>query len=164
VVVVAGCGDDVGDEGTDYETLVLLDRSLSPEGIHTQSIMVLVKRMNHVLRVPDLSSPVDSAQPTLPAGYSPPMPIPTCIGVSDGPKNVREGVSYKEPPRRHDVEHADRIAVVVRPSGERGKDDQDGCGEHERVRPRPLVGEISKDELPDDGAGEGDVAEVVLGV
>ena len=38
------------------------------------SIWTLVKRMNHLLRLPDLSSPVDSAQPTEPAGYSPPMP------------------------------------------------------------------------------------------
>lgn len=43
----------------------------------TQSIMVLVNMMNHRFREPDLSSPVDSAAPTLPAGYSPPMPIPT---------------------------------------------------------------------------------------
>lgn len=36
-----------------------------------RSIMLLVKRMNQRLRVPLLSSPLDSAQPTLPAGYSP---------------------------------------------------------------------------------------------
>jgi hypothetical protein len=40
-----------------------------------RSIWTFVKRMNHLLRVPCLSSPVDSAQPTLPAGYSPPMPF-----------------------------------------------------------------------------------------
>jgi hypothetical protein len=40
-----------------------------------RSICTFVKRMNHLLRDPSLSSPVDSAQPTLPAGYSPPMPI-----------------------------------------------------------------------------------------
>ena len=39
--------------------------------------MVLVKRMNHMFLVPDLSSLVDSAAPTLPAGYSPPIPMPT---------------------------------------------------------------------------------------
>lgn len=44
-----------------------------------RSICTLVKRMNHLLRVPSLSSPVDSAQPTLPAGYSPPMP--TCVSM-----------------------------------------------------------------------------------
>jgi hypothetical protein len=33
--------------------------------------MVLVNRMNHLFRVPLLSSLVDSAHPTLPAGYSP---------------------------------------------------------------------------------------------
>lgn len=43
----------------------------------TQSIIVLVNMMNHRFREPDLSSPVDSAAPTLPAGYSPPMPMPT---------------------------------------------------------------------------------------
>lgn len=36
-----------------------------------QSIMEFVNRMNHRFRVPLLSSPLDSAQPTLPAGYSP---------------------------------------------------------------------------------------------
>lgn len=36
-----------------------------------QSIIEFVKRMNHLLRVPDFSSPLDSAQLTLPAGYSP---------------------------------------------------------------------------------------------
>lgn len=39
-----------------------------------RSICTLVKRINHLFRVPSLSSPVDSAQPTLPAGYSPPIP------------------------------------------------------------------------------------------
>lgn len=48
----------------------------------TQSIMVFVKRMNHMFLVPDLSSLVDSAAPTLPAGYSPPMPMPTYLSVS----------------------------------------------------------------------------------
>lgn len=38
---------------------------------------VLVKRMNQRLRVPDLSSALASEQPTEPAGYSPPMPMPT---------------------------------------------------------------------------------------
>jgi hypothetical protein len=41
---------------------------------NARSICTFVKRMNHLLRVPSLSSPVDSAQPTEPAGYSPPMP------------------------------------------------------------------------------------------
>lgn len=48
-----------------------------------QSIIEFVKRMNHRFRVPDFNSPLDSAQLTLPAGYSPPMPMPTCT------KNVK---------------------------------------------------------------------------
>jgi len=75
---MACSSDDVGDESANDKALVWLARlSTGLSRAHTQSIMVLVKRMNQVFLVPDLSSPVDSAQPTLPAGYSPPMPIPT---------------------------------------------------------------------------------------
>lgn len=51
-----------------------------------RSICTFVKRMNHLLRVPSLSSPVDSAQPTEPAGYSPPMPgeVSSCFYFSLG--------------------------------------------------------------------------------
>jgi hypothetical protein len=43
----------------------------------TQSIAVLVNMINQRFLVPFFNSPVDSAAPTLPAGYSPPIPIPT---------------------------------------------------------------------------------------
>ena len=42
-----------------------------------QSIATLVNIMNHIFLVPDLTSPDASAAATLPAGYSPPIPIPT---------------------------------------------------------------------------------------
>ena len=42
-----------------------------------QSIITFVNRINHRFRVPDFSSPVASEHATLPAGYSPPIPIPT---------------------------------------------------------------------------------------
>lgn len=42
-----------------------------------QSIMTLVNRMNHLFLVPLFNSPVASLQATEPAGYSPPIPIPT---------------------------------------------------------------------------------------
>jgi len=48
----------------------------------TQSIMEFVNKMNHMFLEPALSSPVDSAHPTEPAGYSPPIPMPT-YGLSD---------------------------------------------------------------------------------
>lgn len=86
----------------------------------TQSIIVLVNMTNQKLRVPLFSSPVDSAQPTLPAGYSPPMPIPTYASrlvsnSSDVLQKLRyqRHVTYEEAPGGQDVEHADSIAMVV---------------------------------------------------
>jgi len=42
-----------------------------------QSMATFVNIMNHRFRVPLFNSPVASEQATEPAGYSPPMPIPT---------------------------------------------------------------------------------------
>lgn len=42
-----------------------------------QSIATLVNKINQVFLVPVFTSPDASAAATLPAGYSPPMPIPT---------------------------------------------------------------------------------------
>jgi hypothetical protein len=84
--------------------------------VQTQSIIVLVNRMNHVFLVPDFSSLVDSAHPTLPAGYSPPMPMPTCNAIRLVGKH-EVGPTYKEAPGGQDVEHAHRVTVVVRTGG-----------------------------------------------
>jgi len=88
--------------------------------------MVLVNIMNQRFLDPCLSSPVDSAQPTDPAGYSPPIPMPTYVVVNC---RVTEGLTtrmaYKEAPSSEDVEHADFRAVPVRAGGEGSEDDQD---------------------------------------
>lgn len=98
---------------------------MEPCRLLTQSIIVLVKMMNHMLRVPDFSSLVDSAQPTLPAGYSPPIPMPTYPKLSDTRVSLtaRSTPTYKEAPSRQNIEHADGVAMVVRPSRESSEDD-----------------------------------------
>jgi len=99
----------------------------------TQSIMLLVKRMNHMFLLPDLSSPVDSAHPTLPAGYSPPMPMPTCARTSYQRSalfyiETLDWAAYKEAPGCQDVEHADRVAMIVGTRRQSRKDDEDDGG------------------------------------
>lgn len=112
--------------------------------------------MNTMCRQPFLTSPVDSAQATpiqlslayvllpdsvdtiglysLPAGYSPPMPIPTCTAkpvasVLAGPERcfllLDIATTHKEPPRGEDLEHADDGAMVVAARAESGEDDED---------------------------------------
>ncbi len=130
--------------------------------------------MKMVCRQPLLISPVDSAQPTLPAGYSPPIPIPTyrnlrsaepfTHGTHPPPHPRTHRRTHKESPGGEDVEHADGVAVVVRSGGEGGEDDQDDGRHHQRAGARPVVREVAKGKLADDSAGEGDGADDLLGL
>lgn len=149
--------------------------------------------MNHLFRVPDFSSPVDSAHPTLPAGYSPikqyvrggkfriisrarnftpylqfqyqptVKPLVSTSSIK-ARSDMTEPKTYKEPPSRQDVEHAHAIPVVVRPSSQGSENNQDDGRDQQRVRPRPMVREPAEGELADDRAGKRDVADVLLGV
>lgn len=95
------------------------------------------------------------------------MPMPTCrrncqvLNTSDEGSGVP---THKEAPGRHDVEHADGIAVIVRPGGEGREDEENHGREQQRVGARPLVRQIAKSKLPDHRAGKGNIAQVVLRV
>jgi hypothetical protein len=70
------------------------------------SIAKFVNQMNHLLRVPDSSSPVLSEQPTDPAGYSPPI-------TDSKEKSIRSKCS----------EHAvDATMSTIRASSKSGED------------------------------------------
>lgn len=131
-----------------------------------QSIIVFVKRMNHLLREPDLSSPLDSAQLTLPAGYSPIVLLTTEPGVYNHVAHLqyqcRPGVqishvglqsisvrvkTYKESPGSQHAEHALRVAMPVRASREGGEHDQDNGRSKKRACSRPSVGKKAKNQL-----------------
>lgn len=136
--------------------------------------MLLVNKMNHRLRVPFLSSPLDSAQPTLPAGYSPAAcqlrhPTTPCHSQAfhayeRGERRTANAHADKEAPRRQHVEHADRLALVVGARGEGREDDEDDGRQQQRVVARPVVRGEAKDELADDGTGKGDVGDVLGGL
>lgn len=76
MLAVGGGSDDVWIPWVSKWSRAIFQIFASVQGIKAPmtkptSIMEFVNRMNQRLRVPRLSSPVDSAQPTLPAGYSP---------------------------------------------------------------------------------------------
>lgn len=72
------------------------------------------------------------------------------------------GATHEEPPCSENVEHANGLAVVVGPRSEGGKHHQDDGRDKQRVRARPVVREPPKRQLANDGAGEGDVADILL--
>lgn len=72
--------------------------------------------------------------------------------------------THEEAPRGQHVKHADRLTPVVRPRGEGGKHHEDDSRDEQRVGARPVVGKPPERELADDGAGKGDVADVLFGV
>ena len=121
--------------------------------------------MNMKCLQPLLTSPVDSAHETDPAGYSPPMPMPTWTGGREHSVRHREwGRAYEEAPDGQHGEHACGLAVVVGAGGQGGEDDEYDRGHEQRVGARPAVRQHAEDELADDGAGEGDGADDVLGL
>lgn len=73
-------------------------------------------------------------------------------------------LAYEKAPRGQDVEHADGVTLEVRPGGECGEDHEDDGRDEKRVGARPVVGKPAKGQLADDGAGESDVTDVLLGI
>lgn len=70
----------------------------------------------------------------------------------------------KESPGSQHVEHANRLAVPVRASGQGSKDDEDDGGHEQRVGARPAIGQEAKEELSNDGADKGNVGHILAGV
>lgn len=68
--------------------------------------------------------------------------------------------THEESPGGQNVEHANRVTMVVRPRSERGKHHQDNGRDEQRVGARPVVREPSKCQLANDGAGEGDITDI----
>ena len=62
---------------------------------------------------------------------------------------------------RERVEHPHRRMGEINPSGQGGEDEQTNRREQQRVLARPLVRQVAEQELPDDGSGEGNVAQVM---
>lgn len=131
--------------------------------------MVLVKRMNQRLRVPSLSSPLVSAQPTLPAGYSPILKTESAskqlwTAESVAKRHTSNTNADKESPSSQHVEHADSIAVVVGTSGQGGKDNEDDGGNKQRVGARPAISQEAEEQLAHDSANKGNVGNILAGV
>lgn len=132
--------------------------------------MVLVKRMNQRLRVPDLSSPLVSAQATLPAGYSPVIVAEVSISRHNRfdelgkRKRTSNANANKESPGSQHVEHANRLAVPVGASGQSSEDNEDDGGHEQRVGARPEIGQEAKKQLSNDGADKGNVGDILAGV
>lgn len=72
------------------------------------------------------------------------------------------GATHEEAPSCQDVEHANRVAPVVRPRSERGKHHQDDGRDQQRVGARPVVREPPKRQLANDRPGKGDIPDILL--
>ena len=122
--------------------------AVSADATKPKSICTLVKRMNHRLRVPSLSSPLLSAQATLPAGYSPLFKVSAgkreIETVEDGPDTDAEQEAIG---RERCEEALDGAARSPRAGGEDGEDDQDGGRDEERALARPVIAQISEQEV-----------------
>lgn len=53
--------------------------------------------------------------------------------------------------------------MPIRTSSKGSKDNQDDGRDQERVGARPVVSQPAEEQLSDDGAGKGDVADIFLG-
>lgn len=73
-----------------------------------------------------------------------------------------EGATHEESPCGQNVEHANRVTMVVRPGSERGKHHQDDGRDEQGVGARPVVREPSKRQLANDGAGKRNIADIFL--
>lgn len=123
------------------------------------------------------------------------MPIPTWARRQTRARPRRgqhsRATTHEEAPGGQHVEHADRVAVVVRAGGQGREDDEDGRRGQQRVGPRPLVRREAEEQLADHldrarstsatgpgpatpsappprdrtyRAGEGDVRDIMVGV
>lgn len=132
-----------------------------------QLIMVLVKRMNHLCLVPFFRSPVDSAHPTLPAGYSPEIVVSSVL-LSEALfyflLHTSDTDAYKETPGGQYIKHANRVAAVVGRRGEGCKDDENNSRYDERVGSRPAVGKEAKQQLANDGTSKRNVSNILGGL
>lgn len=70
----------------------------------------------------------------------------------------------KESPSGQHVEHANRVAMVVRASSQSSEDNQDDGGHEQRVGTRPAIGQEAKEQLSNDGADKGNVRHILAGV
>ena len=145
MLVVAGRSDNIytGKSISAVGCACVVARSKHLQGTkapktNPQSIMEFVNKMNHLFRVPLLSSPLDSAQPTLPAGYSPIEGSQLLLGrkrinIEGRVARTSNADTDKEPPGGQHVEHSNRLTLVVGSSGQSGKDNQNQGGHHEEL-------------------------------
>lgn len=77
-------------------------------------------------------------------------------------KGWRGGATHEESPCCQNVEHANRVTLVVRPRSERGKHHQDDGRDEQRVGARPVVRKPSECQLANDSAGEGNITDILL--
>lgn len=119
-----------------------------------------------LFRVPAFNSAVDSAQATLPAGYSGNIDLVssrTEPEAQDFALTSSNTDTYKEPPRRQETEHGHDISLdSVTSCSKSSEHEEDDRGDHERPFPRVPVGCVAKDELSEHGSGEGDRGDIAL--
>lgn len=70
----------------------------------------------------------------------------------------------KESPSSEHVEHANRVAFVVRAGRQCGEDDEDNGRDEQRVGARPVVRKEAEQQLANDDACKGNVGNVLGGL
>lgn len=125
-----------------------------------RSICTFVKRMNHRLRVPAFISPEDSAQPTLPAGYS---PLWKRKGTSQSyihakrqrilfRSNSPNTNSNQESISRQCSQHSIHRPASICACAQSRKHNEYHSRHHQRPLPTPSIARVPKDQLPQDRA------------
>lgn len=116
--VIGRAGSDDDCSNVSGLSTATLSRGICLQGIKAPMtkpplIMVLVNRMNQRWRVPGLSSLVDSAAPTLPAGYSPVKSQPL---FSSFPCASRAGGTVNVPPIPIPTKNRQAVRMLNMPS------------------------------------------------
>ena len=119
--------------------------------------------MNQRFRCPSLSSPVDSAQATLPAGYSPLLHSQPNF-LLNKVKSIPNADTHKEPPRSQSRKKSLSAAASAVRAGGKGREDEEDDGRgHQSPFARIVIAHPAKEKLAHYGAGEGDGRYIGLG-
>ena len=120
--------------------------------------------MNHLFLWPSFSSPVFSAQATLPAGYSPLSWYQLCLlrELERKCSPVPNSNAQQKPPCGQSLEHATDRPAAVGARAESGKNKEDDGRGHQTPFAGEMIARPAKEELPHHGACKGNGRDVLL--
>ena len=134
---------------------------------NARSICTLVNKMNHLFLEPSFRSPVFSAHPTLPAGYSPPIPLSSkpisifpnasCFRVHDSTTHMDSALTNtqeKSVYNQSSYKSCWAASGTVRSRSESSKQDDDNRRHEERPLSRKVITRVPEKEHAQHGTRE----------